>query len=96
MPSFTSVLTDTEEARIQSFLAPQCSNQGSALFASNCATCHGTTGQGGRNADGIAGPTIRGADAPEVFDAVVDGYGGMPAIPDLSTAQINAIIGFLN
>jgi mono/diheme cytochrome c family protein len=96
MPSFTPVLTDTEEARIAGFLAPQCSNTGSALFASNCASCHGTSGQGGRNANGIAGPGIRGASSSDVFDAVVDGYGGMPAIPDLTTPQINAIVTFLH
>ena len=95
MPGFTPVLTATEEARIAGFLAPQCANTGSALFASNCATCHGTTGQGGRNADTVAGPAIRGASSSDVFDAVVDGTGGMPAIPDLTTPQINAIIGFL-
>jgi mono/diheme cytochrome c family protein len=95
MPGFTAVLTATEESRIAGWLAPQCSNTGSALFASNCATCHGATGQGGRNADTVAGPAIRGASSSEVFDAVVDGYGGMPAIPDLTTPQINAIVGFL-
>ena len=95
MPSFTPVLTDTEEARIAGFLQPQCSNTGSALFASNCASCHGATGGGGRNANGIAGPSIRGASSSDVFDAVVDGYGGMPAIPDLTTPQINSIVSFL-
>jgi mono/diheme cytochrome c family protein len=95
MPSFTPVLSAAEESRIASLLSPQCTNQGGALFASNCATCHGTNGQGGRNADGLAGPAIRCASSSDVFDAVVDGKGGMPAIADLTTGQINAIVTYL-
>jgi mono/diheme cytochrome c family protein len=96
MPTFTPALTPTEEARIAGFLQPTCSNPGADLFASNCATCHGPTGQGGRNANGTTGPGIRCSDSDEVYDAVTDGTGGMPAIADLSNARIDAIVAYLN
>jgi mono/diheme cytochrome c family protein len=95
MPTFTPALSPADEAKITGFLAPYCSNQGADLFASNCATCHGANGQGGRNANGITGPGIRCADASEIYDAVADGYGGMPAIADLVGTRLDAIVAFL-
>jgi mono/diheme cytochrome c family protein len=96
MPSFgTHVLTDAELASVRGYLAQRCSGTGAALYASNCATCHGPTGGGGQNANQVAGPGIRCASTGDVFDAVVDGTGGMPAIADLTTPQINLIVSFV-
>jgi mono/diheme cytochrome c family protein len=96
MPSFPSAsLTDPELASIVGFANGFCSGQPAALYASNCATCHGPTGTGGENANEVRGPNIRCASSSDIFDAVVDGYGGMPAFNDMTNAQINAIVTFL-
>ena len=64
MPSFgTAVLTDAELASVMAFVAPFCSGQPADLFASNCATCHGATGTGGRTPTASTGRTS-GARAP--------------------------------
>jgi mono/diheme cytochrome c family protein len=96
MPSWgTSLLSDTELATVRAFLAPGCSGTPAALFASNCATCHGATGSGGSNANGLAGPNIRCKTSAAVLDAVVDGFGGMPALPDLTSGQTSAIVSYI-
>jgi mono/diheme cytochrome c family protein len=96
MPTFsTSALTDAELASVRAFIAPHCSGQGADLFASNCATCHGATGNGGQNANGVAGPGIRCSSSGDVYDAVVDGTGGMPALADMTNPQIDAVVTFL-
>jgi mono/diheme cytochrome c family protein len=96
MPSWgPATLDDAELAGIIAYTRSFCSGQAADLFASNCATCHGATATGGRNADEVAGPSIRCASSGDVFDAVVDGYGGMPALSDMPTPQINAIVTFL-
>ncbi len=95
MPSWgTSSLTDAELTSIRAFVNPGA-NTGTALFTSNCSTCRGATGSGGRNANDVAGPNIRCKSAAQVSDAVVDGFGGMPALPDLTAGQTSAIVTFL-
>jgi mono/diheme cytochrome c family protein len=74
---------------------------GRALFAANCAVCHGATGQGNDQ-----GPSLREAryrpeqlsDA-EVADSIRNGvpeeefeFGPMPAFPQFDDAQVEALV----
>ena len=69
---------------------------GAAVYADNCASCHGAAGEGGR------GPALAGGAVveafPEAADQVVvvtDGQGGMPAFGDrLSAEEIDAVVEF--
>lgn len=61
---------------------------GAALYASNCASCHGSDGGGG------AGPALGGGavveaypDAADQVVVITDGRGGMPAFGDRLTAE---------
>jgi mono/diheme cytochrome c family protein len=96
MPSYgTDVLTGAELAGVRAFIAASCPGTPAALYAGNCSTCHGPTGSGGESANQLKGPNIRCKSLGDVTDAVVDGSGGMPAIPDLTSPQISAITTFL-
>jgi mono/diheme cytochrome c family protein/cytochrome c553 len=87
MPAFAmSEVSANDLHAIESYLAGNCSGAGADLFASNCATCHGPTGGGGRNADGVGGPNIRCSD--EIASAVRFGGEGMPAFGALGDAAI--------
>jgi polyvinyl alcohol dehydrogenase (cytochrome) len=58
---------------------------GAAIFAANCATCHGADGSGG------AGPDLRGIGqvhtVDELIDVITNGRNGMPAWRDQLTAE---------
>lgn len=56
---------------------------GQALYAQNCAHCHGQNGGNVKGRRGITGVVRRGTD-------------GMPAFPDMSSADISAIEAYLN
>jgi len=91
----TSSLTDAELTSIRAFVAPGCAGTGQALFTSNCATCHGATGTGGQNANGLAGPNIRCKSQTQISTAIASGFGGMPALADMSAGQTTAVVGYL-
>ena len=69
---------------------------GAAIYADNCASCHGGDGGGG------IGPALAGGAVVEAFpDAadqivvVTDGRGGMPDFgSDLTPEQIEAVVEF--
>jgi cytochrome c551 len=68
---------------------------GQAIFADNCARCHGADGTGG------AGPDLTSLDEAKEHEAVVeqvtDGGGGMPSFKgDLSDAEIDAVATYVN
>jgi len=73
--------------------APEGGVDGAAVFAENCAGCHGSDGSGGR------GPALAGGavveSLPDEADQIVvitDGRGGMPAFGDrLSAEEIQAV-----
>jgi mono/diheme cytochrome c family protein len=97
MPAFPS-LTDADIARLQTFLDGLCpagAATGADLYAGNCATCHGPTGGGGRNALGVHGEDIRCAGVREIAKMVTRGGDGMPAFPGLDAADIDAIASWL-
>ncbi|HEX7021431.1 MAG TPA: c-type cytochrome, partial [Trueperaceae bacterium] len=73
--------------------APEAAS-GQALFAQNCASCHGPAGQGG------AGPRLAGnprlADDSYVRQTIRNGRGMMPAFGGrLSETQLSSLIGYL-
>jgi mono/diheme cytochrome c family protein len=74
---------------------------GRALFAANCAVCHGTTGQGTDRAPSLREARYRPeqlSDA-DVADSIRNGvpdreseYGPMPAFRQFDDAQIEALV----
>ena len=58
---------------------------GAALYASNCAFCHGADGSG-RSSSGI-----QGVAEATTQSATINGRAQMPSFPDLSGAQVAAI-----
>ncbi len=68
---------------------------GSSIYAANCATCHGSDGQGG------VGPALAGKvvdkfpDAADQVAVVTDGRGGMPSFGgDLTDEQIAQVVEY--
>ena len=68
---------------------------GAEIYSSNCATCHGATGQGGvgpRLADVVVG---RYPDAADEIRVVTSGRSGMPAFSSrLSADEIRAVVEY--
>ena len=98
MPPFPN-LTDADIAAIQGYLETLCpagAATGAELFASNCATCHGATGSGGRNGAGVRGPDIRCTESHDFFEKVMNGDDEMPAFPELDAEAISRIVGFVH
>ena len=95
MPSYLPALSAGEVTQLAAFLAPRCGGRPVDLYVSNCATCHGATGQGGTNADGLNGPGIRCRSSGDLTDAIQDGSGGMPALADMTTQQIGSVVTYL-
>jgi glucose dehydrogenase/cytochrome c5 len=68
---------------------------GANVFADNCASCHGSLGQGGNG-----GPDLQtraaAQDVNRVLDQVRNGGGGMPPFKDqLSAAEIKAVANYV-
>jgi len=66
-------------------------NEGAAVFTSNCAGCHGTDGSGG------SGPDLRGKDdVDKVVAQVTNGGATMPAFEgQLSAAEIQSVAEYV-
>ena len=64
------------------FDTPQGVEQGSALFQTHCAYCHGARGAGGRGADLTTGQYRRGGSDANLFTTIRNGIPGteMPAV----------------
>jgi ubiquinol-cytochrome c reductase cytochrome c subunit len=86
-------LSNADLRTIESYLAERCSGQPADVYAANCASCHGATAGGGRNADGVGGPNIRCSG--EFFEAVRGGADRMPAYPSLTTNQITQLAAYV-
>jgi len=92
MPAFPPTeLTDAQITLIARYLAGLCTGRPADVYASNCATCHGATGTGGRNANGVRGPNIRCAGGGDLLEAVRSGSEGMPAFPELSSSRVQGL-----
>lgn len=67
------------------------SSAGASLYASECASCHGSDARGG------SGPSIAGvSDSQAVIDVILNGTDGMPGFSgSLSDADIADILAYL-
>jgi mono/diheme cytochrome c family protein len=77
--------------------APAASNSpGAAIFASQCARCHGANGQGGIGPKLAQGTVTRAFDSADAELVVVtNGLDGMPAFKNqLSPEQLRAVVDF--
>ena len=82
-----STTTETTDTTIET---PQT---GDEIFANNCSSCHGDSGEGGR------GPNLHGIGVDpreDHVEQVTNGGGGMPAWGTrLTPAQIEAVVDFV-
>jgi cytochrome c oxidase cbb3-type subunit 3 len=71
---------------------------GAAIFASNCATCHGADGRGGEHAPNIATtPEVQHLADRDLAGIVKNGIpgAGMPAFSSLNPQQVGEVVGYL-
>ncbi len=70
---------------------PPPDEDGAALYAANCAVCHGA------NAEGNIGPNIQGEDAEEIEEAIMNVplMASQPNLQALTDEEIEAIADFL-
>jgi mono/diheme cytochrome c family protein len=92
MPAFP----DADVTTLAAYLHTQCTGQPKDVYAANCANCHGITGGGGRNADGISGPNVRCSEGGDLVEAVRGGADRMPAFPALTGSQITGLARYVD
>lgn len=68
--------------------------QGYALFAVNCAPCHGATANGGAVGGGAIAPPLTASEPRIVAEAMITGPGQMPVF-DLPQEQLNAVVTYV-
>ena len=83
-----------------SLLAQAPSNdlkQGRALFRSNCAFCHGATGQGGRGPNLTSARSTHGRSPAEIRQVIKKGVPGssMPAFGDVEADDLDRLVLFV-
>lgn len=72
--------------------------QGEALFARNCASCHGSDGRGGEHAPDIAtNPAVVGMPDSQLNEILNKGIlsAGMPAYSYLGADKLKSLVGYL-
>ncbi len=70
--------------------------QGSTLFVSNCAGCHGSDGRGGEHAPDIAtAPDVQRLVDSDLIAIARDGVPGMPAFDWLGQEKLTSIVRYL-
>jgi glucose/arabinose dehydrogenase/cytochrome c5 len=76
---------------------PAAIKQGASLYATNCANCHGATGQGNGNIPGLATDKVRQAKDGELFWFITHGSvnNGMPAWDKLSETERWQLVSLL-
>jgi mono/diheme cytochrome c family protein len=98
MPAFPTVAGVDLDA-LTTWLGLVCTangRTGDALYAGNCAGCHGATAHGGRNGLGVRGPEIACESAGDWLDAVRRGEDRMPAFPALGSADVDAMVTYVH
>lgn len=72
-------------------------DQGKAVYRSNCAFCHGLTGQGGRGPSLTASATLRTAGDPAIRNIISHGIPGttMPGF-QFEKDELDSLLGFLH
>ncbi|HXJ32694.1 MAG TPA: c-type cytochrome [Candidatus Eisenbacteria bacterium] len=101
MPAFTAIeLSNADVTGVQTYLDGLCAASGpdrpADLYVSNCASCHGPTGGGGRDSSGVHGPEIQCQSAGDMSDAIRSGPDEMPSYPRFSAADITAVTDYLH
>src|SRR5277367_6636726 len=77
---------------------PASASQGSALFSSNCASCHGADGRGGEHAPDIATASdVQRLADPNLIDIIKNGITGtgMPGFDWLGQDNVLALVAYL-
>lgn len=69
-------------------------NVGKVVFQMNCATCHGLDRKGQRPFPSLI-DVVKKLSSGEVADRVTNGKGQMPAFPNLSKQQVDAVTAYL-
>jgi len=71
--------------------------QGQAVYASACRSCHGATGGGGGSTPALNNGIVdRFPDKADQVAVVADGRGGMPGYSDrLSDEEISAVVDYI-
>jgi len=67
-------------------------SNGAALYGSDCAGCHGLTGEGG--SDPAMSDAIDGLSDEDLITVILDGVGGMPAHDYLEDQEIRDILDY--
>lgn len=68
---------------------------GEALFADNCAVCHGSQGSGGNTGPSLQEPELA-QESSDVVEQIVEGGGGMPPFGEqLSDQEIADVAAFV-
>jgi alcohol dehydrogenase (cytochrome c) len=96
MSLWVGVLAGSALLAASSVAQAQNAEPGRQVFASRCATCHGTEGGGGELGPSILGRVPLRNDA-ELEAVVREGLpgAGMPAFPNLSKAEAGDLVAFL-
>jgi mono/diheme cytochrome c family protein len=97
MPAFPQLAT-ADVSAVTAYLDLLCTTYGRTgdeLYAGNCATCHGATAHGGRNALGVSGPGIACASSGDYAETVRSGDDRMPAFPALTDTDVSAIVAYV-
>ncbi|MFF4810353.1 c-type cytochrome [Micromonospora chersina] len=78
-------------------VAPGDVASGRAVFAANCAPCHGATGSGAVLTNGWSAPPLYDASATQIAEAVRVGPGLMPAFPGqvLTDQQVDDLTSYV-
>ncbi len=99
MPGFSTSLTSEQITELAAFTAsfqggapPGEGGDGSLLYATHCAACHGTAGEGGIG-PALAGTALTAADMTSVMQT---GRGVMPSFTSvLSSEEVETVVGFI-
>jgi len=67
---------------------------GQALFSTNCAPCHGSTGTGGAVGSGAIAPSLHRSEPVQVAEAILSGPGQMPVFGFTEHEQ-NSVLAFV-
>ncbi len=91
-PAFMRLLSPADMAAAGNFAG--AGPAGTAVYALNCRSCHGTNLAGGGAVPSLVGITSR-LSRDEIRKTIIEGKGEMPNFPQLTSVQLNDLIGFL-
>ena len=90
-----------ETNRVQSTVSLETLERGESLYIANCATCHGTEGQGWAQ-EGVLAPAVNGSEHAwhhpdeQLVDLLRNGGVVMPAVgADWSEEEIEAVLSYV-